>query len=169
MRLDPAQTKIEFTLGATLHSVHGNFKLKTGAVRFDPSTGAASGSIVIDATSGDSGNDGRDKKMHREILESGKFPEIIFTPNHVKGSLAPEGPSKLEVAGQIQLHGQNHEMTLPLEITSSKGNLETTTQLTIPYVEWGLKNPSTFILRVSDKVTIEIHATAHRSGTEIAR
>jgi polyisoprenoid-binding protein YceI len=159
VHLDPAKTKIEFTLGATLHTVHGSFRLKTGEARFDPATGAASGAIVIDSASGESGNEGRDKRMHREILESDKFPEIIFTPRLIKGTLAPEGPSKLEVAGQFRLHGQDHDMTLPLEIDSGKGILRVTAEIVIPYVQWGLKSPNTFILRVSDKVTIEIHAS----------
>src|ERR1700704_5708041 len=96
-QLDPAQTKIEFKLGSTLHTVEGTFKLKSGAIRFDPATGKMSGSIVVDATSGESGNGGRDRKMHREILESGKYPEIIFTPNEVKGTFDPKGPSRVEV------------------------------------------------------------------------
>ncbi len=41
--LDPAGAQIEFTLGATLHTVHGSFKLKHGEIRFDPATGSASG------------------------------------------------------------------------------------------------------------------------------
>jgi len=36
-----------------------------------------------------------------------------------------------------------------------------TTHIEIPYVQWGLKNPSNFLLRVSDKVAIEIEATGH--------
>ncbi len=157
--LDPSQTKMEFTLGATLHTVHGGFRLKSGTIRFDPSTGAASGAIVIDAASGESGNAGRDHRMHREILESDKFPEIIFTPNHVDGALAAEGTSKLEVAGRLRLHGQDHDVTLPVELHSSGGLIQLTTQAVIPYVQWGLKNPSTFVLRVSDRVTIDIRAS----------
>jgi polyisoprenoid-binding protein YceI len=169
VQLDPTHTKIEFTLGATLHTVHGSFKLKSGAIRFDPSSGAASGAIVIDATSGESGNDGRDQRMHREILESGKFPEIAFTPKQIKGALAPEAASKLEVTGQIRLHGQEHEITLPLEIISSEGKLQFTTQAVIPYVQWGLKSPNTFMLRVSDKVTIDIRGSGRVTTPEAAR
>jgi polyisoprenoid-binding protein YceI len=159
VQIDPAQTKIEFTLGATLHTVHGSFQLKNGDIRFDPSSGSASGAAVIDAASGASGNDGRDRRMHREILESDKFPEIVFTPKRIKGALAAEGASKLEVAGQIRLHGQDHEVTLPIEVVSGGGKMQLTTQIVIPYVQWGLKNPSTFVLRVSDKVTIDIRAS----------
>jgi polyisoprenoid-binding protein YceI len=157
-QLDPAQTKIEFTLGSTLHTVEGTFKLKSGAIRFDPATGKMSGSIIVDATSGESGNAGRDRKMHREILESGKYPEIIFTANEANGAFNPKGPSKLEVSGQFRLHGQDHEMTLPIDIQPAGRQLQMTMHITIPYIQWGLKNPSTFILRASDKVELDIHA-----------
>jgi polyisoprenoid-binding protein YceI len=157
--LAPATTKIGFTLGATLHTVHGSFKLKSGAIRFDPSTGSASGAIVIDALSGESGNSGRDNRMHREILESSAFSEIIFTPKHVKGALAAEGASKLEVAGQLRLLGRDHDLTLTLNVQSHSGQLQLTTQAEIPYVQWGLKNPSTFILKVSDKVALDVRAS----------
>jgi polyisoprenoid-binding protein YceI len=159
--LDPATTKIKFTLNATLHTVHGSFKLKSGAIRFDPSTESASGTIVIDALSGESGNGTRDHRMHREILESNTFSEIVFTPKQVKGALAAEGASKLEVAGQLRLLGRDHDLTLALNVQSSGGQLQITTQALIPYVQWGLKNPSTFILRVSDELAIEIRASGH--------
>jgi polyisoprenoid-binding protein YceI len=157
-QLDPAQTKIEFTLGSTLHTVEGTFKLKSGAIRFDPATGRMSGSIIVDATSGESGNPGRDRKMHREILESAKYAEIIFAPSEAKGAFNPKGLSNLEVSGQFRLHGQDHDMTLPIDIQPAGQQLQMTMHITIPYIKWGLKNPSTFILRASDKVEIDIHA-----------
>jgi len=157
--LDPALTKIEFALSASLHTVHGSFKLKSGTIRFDPSTGVAGGAIVIDALSGESGNTGRDNRMHREILESDKFLEIILVPKQVRGALNETGFSKLEVTGQIRLHGQDHEITIPVDVQKIGQQLQLTTHFEIPYVQWGLKNPSTFILRVSDKVAIDIRAS----------
>src|SRR5947209_20481664 len=61
--IDPAQSKVHWTLGTTLHTVHGTFAFKNGTFHLDPASGKAGGEIVVYATSGDSGNDGRDKKM----------------------------------------------------------------------------------------------------------
>src|ERR1700723_3868242 len=77
--LDPAKTTVQFTLGASLHTVHGNFKLKRGAIRFDPATGKIGGEVVVDATSGESGSEGRDRRMHTQILDSARYPDIVFT------------------------------------------------------------------------------------------
>jgi polyisoprenoid-binding protein YceI len=158
VHLDPAQTKIEFTLGSTLHTVEGTFNLKSGTIRFDPASGKIGDSIIVNATSGESGNAGRDRKMHREILESCKYPEIIFTPIQVKGAFDSKGPSRVEVSGQFSLYGEDHDVTLPIDIQPSGRRLQMATHITIPYIKWGLKKPSTFILRVSDKVEIDVHA-----------
>lgn len=161
--LDPARSEIQYSLGATAHTVHGTFRLKSGVVRYDPATGKTSGSILVDAASGSSGNDGRDSRMHREILESQKYPEIAFSPLQVKGALNPQGPSQLEVSGTFRLHGQDHDFTMPLTIQLSGSEASASTQFSIPYQKWGLKNPNTFILRVRDTVDIEVRAVARVS------
>lgn len=167
VNFDPAQTKVEFILDSTLHTVHGTFRLKSGSVKFDPSTGKASGAIVVDATSGESGNDGRDKKMHKEIIESGKYPEIIFTPKEIHGNTDLSGPSQVNVAGTLNLHGQDHEITLTVSTTpGTGGEFQADTHFSVPYIKWGLKNPSTFLLHASDTVELDIHtagrlASAH--------
>jgi len=165
--LDPAQTRIEYTLGATLHAVHGTFRLKSGAVHFDPATGKAGGTIVVDATSGNSGNDGRDSKMHREILESPKYPVIVFTPARVKGVVNAQGASQVEVSGIFRLHGQDHDLTLPLAIQMAGSQVTASAHFAVPYQKWGLKNPSTFILRVKDTVEIDVEATGHLAAAPV--
>jgi len=158
--LDPAQTTIEFTLGASLHTVHGTFKLRSGSIRFGPASGKASGAIVVAATSGDSGSDGRDKKMHEEVLESQKFNEIVFTPTVVHGSIASQGASQVSVEGVIKLHGQDHPLTLNFSVQpGADGQIQATTKFSVPYVKWGLKNPSTFLLKVNEAVDIDVHTT----------
>lgn len=154
--LDPNNTKVEFTLGDVLHTVHGVFKLKTGVIRFDPKTGTASGALVVDSTSGDSGSKGRDKKMNRDILESDQYSEIVFVPRRVSGSIPAQGASQVTVDGVFRLHGSEHPLSLIVPLSIADGKVELKTQFVVPYQAWGLKNPSTFILRVSDKVEIGI-------------
>lgn len=156
---EPSKAQVHWTLGTVLHTVHGTFQLKDGNIHFDPATGKASGHLVVSALSGESANESRDKRMHSVILESVRFPEIVFTPDQVKGTLLPDGKSNLEVHGNFQLHGQGHEFTMPVEIEMKNGQAATTSKFSIPFVKWGLKNPSTFILRTDDAVAIEIQAT----------
>ncbi|MFI5103739.1 MAG: hypothetical protein ACHP79_02340, partial [Terriglobales bacterium] len=47
--LDPAQTKVAFTLGDVLHTVHGTFRLKRGTISLDDANGQAGGELVVDA------------------------------------------------------------------------------------------------------------------------
>jgi polyisoprenoid-binding protein YceI len=156
--LDPSQTQINFTLGASLHTVHGSFKLKSGRISFDSKTGVAAGEVVVDATSGETGIDGRDRKMHREVLESERYPEIVFLPERVDGVVAPGAPFSVKVSGKIRIHGGEHEVIMAAQVEPSSGQLISVAQFTVPYQDWGLKNPSTFLLRVSNKVDLEIRA-----------
>jgi polyisoprenoid-binding protein YceI len=159
--LDAAQTKIEYSVDSTLHTVHGTFTLKNGEIHFDPSTGQASGRIVVDATSGDSGNKSRDKKMHQEILESHKYSEITFTPHQITGKFNPNASSQLEISGVFQLRGQDHPLTATILVEPSEGAVaHSTVHFTIPYIKWGLKDPSTWLLKASDTVNLEIQSTA---------
>jgi polyisoprenoid-binding protein YceI len=155
--LDPAQTKVNFTVDSTLHTVHGDFQLKRGNIQFDNATGVATGELVVDSASGESGSDGRDKRMHKDILESPKYSDIVFTPQHVKGTVANEGKSTVEVEGILTMHGKSKPVTMPLDVQLQNGTGSADGSFSVKYQEWGMKNPSTFILRVNDTVHIHVH------------
>ena len=158
LTLDASQSQVSFTLGDILHTVHGTFKLKRGIVKFDLVTGHADGLVVIDATSGDSGSHARDHKMHKDILESEQYPEITFAPHEVQGQIPSQGDFKVQVLGTFTLHGASHPLTLVIQAHLADEQLSADTKFTIPYVSWGLKNPSTLFLRVNDTVDLAIHA-----------
>lgn len=153
-----AETKVEFTLGDVLHTVHGTFQLQRGEFSFDPATGKASGALVVDAASGTSGNPSRDRRMKSDILETARFPEIVFRPDRVDGRVAPQGHSQVQVHGEFSIHGAGHEIVIPAEVDANAGVYAASLHFTVPYQKWGMKNPSMLLLRVGDTVEIVVRA-----------
>jgi polyisoprenoid-binding protein YceI len=158
INFDPAKTRIEWTLGDVLHTIQGTFQLKSGTIQFDPRTGDASGQLIVDAASGNSGNKMRDSKMHKEVLESARYPEITFSPKHVSGFVAGQGSSTVQVAGSFTIHGGSHDLTLTLPMSVKNATVEAHTNFSVPYDAWGMKNPSTLFLKVDKEVKISITA-----------
>lgn len=156
-RLDPQQTKITFTLGDVLHIVRGTFQLKQGALHLEPASGQLTGEIVVDARSGESGSGMRDRKMHREVLESDHYPEIIFRPDHIEGPLSLRGTSSVRVHGIFAIHGSDHELTAPADVEITGDRWTAKLHFAVPYAKWGMKNPSTLFLRVSESVDIDMN------------
>jgi polyisoprenoid-binding protein YceI len=154
--LDPARSEVHWTLGSTVHTVHGTFAFKKGTLRLDTSTGKASGEIAVDATSGSSGNDSRDKKMHNEVLESGRYSQVIFRPDRVEGKIAPQGKFTVQVHGLLALHGSEHELTVPVQAEFAGDHWTGSAKFNVPFIDWGLKNPSNFFLKVNHAVEIEL-------------
>jgi polyisoprenoid-binding protein YceI len=163
--LDPAQSKLNWTLGTTLHTVHGTFGLKRGILKFDPASGNASGEFVADAASGQSGNDSRDKKMHGEILESWRFGEVIFRPNRIDGKVLAQGASSVQLHGTFLLHGGEHELTVPVQAELNGNRWKGSAKFSVPYIQWGLKSPNTFLLKADPAVEIELELSGIVEGT----
>jgi polyisoprenoid-binding protein YceI len=158
LEFDPARTQVRFTLDAFLHTVHGTMQMKQGEIKLDAATGQASGRVVVDARSADTGNDGRDNKMRKDVLESQKYPDITFTPARVEGQFAPEGKSQLWLHGIMGLHGREQEITMQVDVDIVGGEWSAETTFPVSYVKWGLKNPSTLFLRVKDTATLTVHS-----------
>ncbi len=167
LELDPAVTRINFTLRGFPHTVHGTFTLKRGAIRVDPATGRANGLVIVDAASGESGNRSRDLEMKESVLETQRYTEIRFTPQQVEGQSIPEGEFPVKIRGVLWLHGAEHELTLDALVRPNGEEWSVISHFVIPYVEWGLRDPSVFILRVSDKVEVDVRATGHMTWSPV--
>ena len=159
LEMKPADTKIEWTLGDVLHTVHGTFNLKRGRIDFDTDTGKASGQIVVDVASGSSGSDARDRRMHGNVLESGKYPEAAFSPSRIDGPVAVPGSSSVTIHGTFTIHGAAHEMTMNVQATAAGDRMRATLAFDIPYVAWGMKDPSNFLLKVNKIVRVSIEVS----------
>ena len=156
LSLDSRQSRVHWTLGTTLHTVHGTFAFKNGRLHVDPRSGKVSGEIVVFATSGDSGNDTRDKKMHKEVLESARYQDVIFRPDRVDGKIASPGTFAVQLHGILVLHGSEHELTVPVQAELAGDHWTASAKFSVPFIDWGLKNPSSFLLKVNHAVEIAL-------------
>jgi hypothetical protein len=156
LTVDPTQSTVHYSVSSSLHTVHGTFAVKRGTLRLDPATGKAAGEIVVDAASGQSGSDSRDKKMHKEVLESARFTDIIFRPDRVEGAVPAQGASSAQLHGVCVLHGSEHQMSIPVRAELTAENWKGTAKFSVPYNSWGLKNPGNFLLKVDHTVEIEV-------------
>ncbi len=156
LTVDPAKSKVHFIADSSLHMVHGTFNLKSGTMHFDPETGKAGGEIVVYASSGDSGNDKRDARMHKEILETAKYPEAVFRPTQVEGKVSVSGVADVKLYGAFLIHGSEHELVATVHAELAGDHWKGTAKFDVPYVAWGIKDPSNFLLRVKREVSVEL-------------
>jgi polyisoprenoid-binding protein YceI len=155
---DPAASKIDWILVGNVHTVHGTFRLKQGHVDFDPINRKISGDFIVLADSGDSGSGARDKRMKKEILETDKFPEIRLKLTKLQGAVALDNASDVRVSGEMTIHGARHEVSVPLQVTVSGTTFTGKGKFILPYVDWGMKDPSNFLFKVNKTVEIDIEA-----------
>jgi polyisoprenoid-binding protein YceI len=94
-----------------------------------------------------------------------RFPDVEFSPTRFTGEFHVQGDSQLTVHGTFRLHGMDHEIDVPVTVHPQPAAYTIDAEFPIPYVAWGMKNPSTFLLKVWDTVTIKVHAVARAIGT----
>ena len=158
LRCDAAQTEADFTLSDTLHTVHGTFQERVCEIHFDPALAKVSGEIVFDATTGHSGSAARVRKMHKDVLESERYPEISFLPDRVEGRVSAQGTSTVQVHGTFGIHGAEHEITVPVVVKLEADHWTAAGHFQVPYAKWGMKKPNMLFLRVGDIVDIDFRA-----------
>jgi polyisoprenoid-binding protein YceI len=167
LELDPAQSTVHYLVDSTLHTVHGTFALKKGsAVHFDPESGKAAGEVAVYATSGESGNSSRDERMHKEILQTQKYPDAIFHPQHIEGKVARDGASDVKVRGMMLLHGGEHEIVALVHAEVTGDHWKGTAKFDVPYIQWGIKDPSNWLLKVKPVVNVELDMAGTVNGAK---
>jgi polyisoprenoid-binding protein YceI len=167
--VDAEASELTFVLDATMHKVRGELFLSSGEIRLDVDTGDVSGKIVVDATRTNTDNKKRDKKMHFSVLESERYTEIVFQPSRMEGNLVLSGHSEVTLEGTMSIHGSDHPMTMPVAVDIDGDRVRFTSEFSVPYVEWGMKNPSVFLLRVAKQVEVKIRAEGRLTLVGAAR
>ena len=155
--VNPDTSEVRMTLKTTHELVSGTFHIQSGSIEFDRGTSKMSGSVVALAASGKTGNDTRDNKMNKDILQVEKHAAISFEPKSYTGPIAPSGDSTLQVTGIFTLLGTPHEITIPILVHLDGTTAAAKAHFVVPYVQWGLKNPSFLIWKADNDVAIDLN------------
>jgi polyisoprenoid-binding protein YceI len=159
IHFDPASTQIRFKVGSMLRDVRGSFQFKGGALAVDPDSTLAQGELLVDATTGRTGNAARDKELQEEVLESKRYPSIFFHAEHLRGQIPKtDGSSDVIAEGMLNIHGADHPLQMKVHLVRVGNSLSATTHFTVPYVEWGMKNPRGSFLHLSKTAQVDVSA-----------
>jgi polyisoprenoid-binding protein YceI len=159
IHFDPASTQIRFKVGSMLRDVRGSFQFKGGALAVDPDSTLAQGELLVDATTGRTGNAARDKELQEDVLESKRYPSIFFHAEHLRGQIPKtNGSSDVIAEGMLNIHGADHPLQMKVHLVRVGNSLSATTHFTVPYVEWGMKNPHGSFLHLSKTAQVDVSA-----------
>jgi polyisoprenoid-binding protein YceI len=161
--VNPDSSEVKIALKTTHELVNITFHARDGSIEFDPSSPRMSGSVVVLAGSGKTGNDIRDKKMNKDILKVEKYANVSFEPKTFTGAIAISGDSTIQATGNFTLLGTPHEITIPILVHIEGTTATAKAHFVVPYVQWGLKNPSFLFWKADDDVTIDLLLTGRLS------
>lgn len=154
--VNPSQSTVHFGLADTLHAFGGVFQISSANFSFDRKTGKMSGEIIVAAASGNSGTAARDRKMKKEELKVKKYPDITFQPASFTGEIPASGTGQIKVSGTFTLLGKPHPLTVPMTVVVSGTDCTATGTFEVPYIEWGLKDPSMLFIHMQKQVKIDL-------------
>lgn len=145
----------------------GTFQIITGEIDGDPNNLAATGhvSLVIDATTYNSGSDTRDRHVIHSALETFNYSAISFESTRIQ-DVKVEAPGALgtaTVVGNLTLHGVTREMNVPVNLSMSPdGIFDATGEITFDYTDFGITPPSLLFIAAGQEVTVEFQIRAER-------
>jgi hypothetical protein len=155
--VNPDASEVKIKLNTNHEVVNGTFHVQSGAINFDAAAAQISGIVIVAAGSGKTGSDMRDKRMNKEILKVDQFTTVSFAPKTYTGTIAPSGDSTIQVSGVFTLLGTPHDLAIPMQIHRDGTTATAKAEFIIPYVQWGLKNPSLLIWKAENDVTIDLN------------
>ena len=156
LTIAPDASEAKITLKTNHEIVNGSFHVQSGTIDYDRSAPTLSGVVVVAAGSGKTGNDSRDKKMNKDVLKAPEFAAISFSPKSYSGTIATSGDSTIQVSGTFTLLGTPHDVTLPMQIHIEGEASTVKSHFIIPYVQWGLKNPSFLVWKAESDVAVDL-------------
>lgn len=144
----------------------------SGEARFTPETfqeaylliriKAASLSVTDDISDKDRRE--MERTMNEEVLETSRYPEIVYESKKIAASNAGDGRFSVKLAGELQMHGVTSSQSLALQAVFIGGTLRAHGEFTVRLSTYGIKPPSAIggTLKVKDELKCSFDVLARK-------
>jgi len=178
LAIDPKASVLAFTIKRPGETIEGTAHIFTGEVVFDPADPQAASSVVLRvvASSLETGNGMRDRKMRGSHLEVERFPEIGFRSTSIQVGSEREAPSpspspggkepgrvlqrKALVEGVLSLHGVDRAIMVPASIRYDNGTLTAEGNVDLTYSDFSIAIPRFLWLVMDDEIKVRFRFVA---------
>jgi polyisoprenoid-binding protein YceI len=125
------------------------------------------GTITANLTTLRSDDDRRDGQLSRQGIQTSQFPDATFTltaPIDL-GSVPADGATfTASAVGQLTLHGQTKDVTIPIKGKRSGDAVVVSGSLPIVFADYGISKPNSFaVLSIADQGTMEFQVFFRRA------
>jgi polyisoprenoid-binding protein YceI len=176
--IDAEKSALTFSIHRPGETIEGTAHTFTGEVVFDPADPQAGGSVVLRvvASSLETGNGMRDRKMRGSHLEVERFPEIGFRSTSIQVGSEREAPSpspapggkepgrvlqrKALVEGVLSLHGVDRAIMVPASIRYDNGTLTAEGNVDLTYSDFSIAIPRFLWLVMDDEIKVRFRFVA---------
>lgn len=176
--IDPFKSRVEVRTGSSgLLSAFGHehrlmVQKLSGSIEVDPDQFSRSslvlrieaGSLAVVDDESQKDRPEIEKETNERVLESAKFPAIEFRSSRVELKQTDSGVRRVEVTGELALHGRTRTMRVPAEVDIQGENLHATGKVKLKQTEFGISPTSAVAgtVKVADEVTISFEIFAKR-------
>jgi polyisoprenoid-binding protein YceI len=154
LAVDAGRSSVRFHLHHRMHDVDGRATSLEGKVVI-AGDGEVRAMFRIPVASLDSGDANRDAHM-REVLEAGKHPFVVFKGVTRLATPLRPGPAKVDVAGELDLHGVKRPMALPAELAVSEDGVTLHATMRVSLDDFRIERPSLLLVKVDDVCEVDV-------------
>jgi polyisoprenoid-binding protein YceI len=148
----------------------------TGEARFSPQAPERAylrlqidaSSLAITGNVNDKDRHEMERGMREDVLETARYPEILFESSGGQANQIMEGMYRIKLAGRLTLHGATRPMEIPCNVTVGEDSLRANGDFTIQQTDYGIRLVSVAGggLKLKDelKFTFDIAGQRKREG-----
>ena len=147
--------------------VKGILRLRQGEARGDMNRlqETATVSLVIDASSYNSGIGLRDQDIQEQYLEVRQYPVIRFDSagiQKIERPSSPKEPWQITVRGQLDLHGVQREVTVPLRLLYQGNKIIAEGSFRLLLEQFKIPVPRLLVWKAGNEVQVDFRIVGER-------